>query len=183
MSVGVFASIFGGVGALMGRLTSTRAGYLDNLNGLVASRLDTTITSRASSSALATVDTNVDTLVARLTSGRASNLDNLNATISSRLSSAVRQQVTGYTSGTASTGTGFYTRYRDVTESFTSYTKVMLQSAGNLNSSGASWAITGGTVGYSVIAYPASNTIVRCCTPYVVTPAYLTCHYQGVEFY
>lgn len=57
-----------GVGTLLGRLTSTRAGYLDNLSGGAV----------ALASALSTLQTDVTTLLTRLTSARAGYLDNLN---------------------------------------------------------------------------------------------------------
>lgn len=63
---------------LLARLTSGRAGNLD--------RLDTTVSSRGTAAALATVDAVVDVLAGRITAGRASNLDNLNASVSSRAS-------------------------------------------------------------------------------------------------
>lgn len=77
-----------------GRLTATRAGYLDNLTNL-----DAKVSERATQTIAETIDgkvdiidTNVDSVLAdtteltdvRLTSGRAANLDNLDAKVSER---------------------------------------------------------------------------------------------------
>lgn len=60
-----------GVTTLLSRLTSTRAGYLDNLSAGAVS----------TAAALATVDTNVSTLLTRLTATRAGYMDNLGAAL------------------------------------------------------------------------------------------------------
>lgn len=57
-----------GVGTLLGRLSATRAGYLDNLSGGAV----------ALASALATAQADLTALVGRLTAARAGYLDNLN---------------------------------------------------------------------------------------------------------
>ena len=78
---------------LIDRLTSTRAGYLDNLSAYTTTRgakldqLDAAVTSRASA--------------ANYTSGRAANLDNLNATISSRAAASTALSTSTWTAGRA----------------------------------------------------------------------------------
>ena len=68
----------GDVTTLLGRLTSTRGGYIDNLSGGAV----------ALASALVTAQTDLTTLTGRLTSLRAAGLDNLDAAITSRASAA-----------------------------------------------------------------------------------------------
>lgn len=167
--------------------TTTRAGYIDLLNGLVASRLDTTISSRASSTALATVDTNVDTLIARLTAARATNLDNLNATISSRLSTAVRYETSGYADSTpASTGSGMDLRYIDLTVSgITSYTKCIVTGVfggGNTQSFDVTMAKSGSTASYLAWGRLTSNTNLRVSSASSLAN-YISALFTIVEFY
>lgn len=67
--------------ALQGVLSTTRAGYLDNLT-----RLDVVVSTRSSQTSVDAVQTDVTTLLSRLTATRANNLDYLNASITSRAS-------------------------------------------------------------------------------------------------
>lgn len=167
--------------------TTTRAGYVDNLNGLVASRLDTTVSSRSSATDLATVDTNVDTLVARLTAARALNLDNLNATISSRLSTAVRYITSGFADSTpASTGSGMDLRYINLTVSgITNYAKCIVTGvfgAGNTQSFDVTMAKSGSTTSYLAWGRLTSNTNLRVsCAAGLAY--YISALYTIVEFY
>lgn len=62
-----------GTTTLLSRLTASRAGYLDNLNGLVAAIWSAVVDSSG-----------VTTLLSRLTSGRATSLDNLDVAVSTR---------------------------------------------------------------------------------------------------
>ena len=82
MSMEFLMGVPGKLKKLLDRLTSTRAGYLDNLP-----RLDTNIASRAPSSTALSNTT--------WTSARAAKIDNLDASVSSRLSSAVKQVIYG----------------------------------------------------------------------------------------
>lgn len=76
-----------GISTISGRLTSTRAGYLDNLTNLdvlVSSRLSSASYVAPDNSSIASALTNTSTLTSRLTSTRANNLDNLDALVSTR---------------------------------------------------------------------------------------------------
>jgi len=97
------------IGALAGRLDTTRCDNLENLDVAVSSRLATTGYTAPANADIATILTRTDvatstrlssagytapdnagitTLTTRLSAGRATNLDNLDATVSSRLATA-----------------------------------------------------------------------------------------------
>ncbi len=81
------SDVYTDVATLLTRLTSTRAGYLDNLTNL-----DAAISGRASATNLTIAQADLTSLVGRLTSARAGYLDLLNtyldATVSTRATAA-----------------------------------------------------------------------------------------------
>lgn len=173
-------ALMGPLAYLKGGITSTRLGYIDNLNGLVASRLDTTISSRASSTALATVDANVDAILSDTSAY-------LDATISSRLSACARISWSSFVSAStaASHSTGTDLTYYDVTTAtFLDYHKVIpfgifsaSDTAGILGQKNPS-----GSLVYDAYARQTANSTMRIFCPWA-SLTYIGGVFTLVEFY
>ena len=73
------STILSGVATLAGRLTATRAGYLDNLSAGAVALASVCTAARLGELDSSNIPGDIDTLLARLTSTRAGYLDNLSA--------------------------------------------------------------------------------------------------------